>query len=108
LSTKVTKRELCRAVAEDLEISLCSASMVVQSFLDALEETLLTGRRVEIRGLGSFRVAATRKTRRRIPDTGNLVAVPSRRAIRFKVAGSLVLRAQNKRSKDARVVSSQQ
>ena len=57
---------------------------VVSAVLEAITIALRRGHRVEIRGLGSFRVKKYRARDGRNPKTGVYVAVPETRAISFR------------------------
>ena len=57
---------------------------VVSAVLEAITIALKRGHRVEIRGLGSFRVEKYRARDGRNPKTGVYVAVPETRAILFR------------------------
>lgn len=105
---KDTRKTLAIKAARRTGFCSRDCQNVIKAFLDSSIDTLLAGGEIELRGFGSFRVTVTRKTRRRIPDTGDLVVVPSKRVIRFRVAESLLLRTQKGKDKAARVVSTQQ
>lgn len=57
---------------------------VVDSILDAATEALSTGKRIEIRGFGSFDVGYRKPRKGRNPATGQSVEVPGKSVVRFK------------------------
>lgn len=61
------------------------ARMVVTIVLDAMSRSLAEGRRVEIRGFGSFNVHSRAARLNRNPRTGAPVQVPAKRVPHFKV-----------------------
>ena len=65
----MNKSELVKALADQANISLDEATLVVNTFVDSMKDSLLEGGRVEIRGFGSFKVmlAAIRAPVKRLP-----------------------------------------
>ena len=80
----MTKKEMARAIAEDLGILLTQARAVVQRVLDGITETLLTEGRIELRNFGVFEVKQRRPRQARNPRTGAKVAVPAKVVVTFK------------------------
>ena len=52
----MNKSELIKALADETNIPLDDASLVVNTFFDAMKKSLLSGERIEIRGFGSFKI----------------------------------------------------
>ncbi len=71
----MNKSELIKALAEENAISTDEASVVVNTFFDSIRKALLDKNRVEIRGLGSFKVKEYQGYSGRNPKTGELVTV---------------------------------
>ncbi len=65
------------------------ADFAVNTVLEALTNALVAGRRIEIRGLGSFSIRQRQARIRRNPRNGDSVAVPARRVIHFKPGKAL-------------------
>jgi integration host factor subunit beta len=61
----------------------------VKVLLQAMASALHEGKRIEVRGFGSFNLYTRKPRVARNPKTGDLVNVPSRRAIRFKPGKTL-------------------
>ena len=74
----MNKSELVKALADQANISLDEATLVVNTFVDSMKESLLEGGRVEIRGFGSFKVKEYGSYAGRNPRTGEKVAEPKR------------------------------
>ena len=75
----MNKSELVKALADQANISLDEATLVVNTFVDSMKESLLEGGRVEIRGFGSFKVKEYGSYAGRNPRTGEkVVAEPKR------------------------------
>ena len=65
------------------------ADIAVNTVFEALTNALVAGRRIEIRGLGSFSISQRQARIRRNPRNGDSVAVPARRVIHFKPGKAL-------------------
>jgi integration host factor subunit beta len=85
----VTKSELIDAVAEGAGLTGRDAAEVVTTVFSAMEDALVRGDRIEIRGFGSFRVKHYAAYTGRNPRTGDQVAVPAKVAPVFKVGREL-------------------
>ena len=71
------------------------AELVVAEILDAIQTTLAQGKRVEIRGFGSFALIYRSPRTGRNPKTGESVSVPERWVPHFK-AGKLLRKCVNR------------
>ena len=81
----VTRKELARQVAAQIDCTHAQAQEMVDALFTRLREQLMDGHRVEIRGFGVLNVTDTKpKPTARNPRTGERVAVPARRKVRFK------------------------
>ncbi len=63
--------------------------VVVNTIFDAMTEALKAGRRIEIRGFGSFQVKVREAREGRNPKTGEEVHIPDKRTPFFKVGKEL-------------------
>jgi integration host factor subunit beta len=63
--------------------------LAVNLIFEALSSALVTGRRMQIRGFGSFSMKQRQARIRRDPRNGDRVAVPARRVVHFKPGKSL-------------------
>lgn len=85
----MNKSELIKALAEKSDIPFDEASLVVKEFFDRMKEALKAGNRVEIRGLGSFKVKEYPPYSGRNPRTGAMVNVPPKRLPFFRAGKDL-------------------
>lgn len=91
----MTRTGLIRAVARRNQVPLAMAEKVVEVVFGRLEDALCQGRRVEIRGLGSFQVRHYAPRLGRDPRNQAPVPVGHRVRARFR-AGKDVLQRINK------------
>ncbi len=88
----MTKSDLIEAVAAaETDWTRGQADAAVNTIFDAMSDALVAGDRIEIRGLGSFRVMDRRPRTGRNPRTGESVAIPARKVPTF-TAGKLLRR----------------
>ena len=85
----MNKSELVKALADQANISLDEATLVVNTFVDSMKESLLEGGRVEIGGFGSFKVREYGSYAGRNPRTGEKVAVEPKRLPFFRAGKEL-------------------
>ena len=85
----MNKSELVKALADQANISLDEATLVVHTFVDSMKDSLLEGGRVEIRGFGSFKVKEYGSYAGRNPRTGEKVAVEPKRLPFFRAGKEL-------------------
>jgi integration host factor subunit beta len=65
------------------------AEFAVKAILDAMNDALVRGQRIEIRGFGSFSVSHHAPRMGRNPHNGESVAIPQRRVPHFKPGKAL-------------------
>lgn len=81
----MTKSDLIRWVSVKNEISYPEAENAVNAFFDTMTSALKEGRRVELRGFGSFAIREYDGYMGRNPRTGEVVNVAPKRLPFFKV-----------------------
>ena len=86
----MTRSELVEELAARFpQLSQRDAEVAVKAVLDALADALHNGRRVEIRGFGSFNVSHRAPRQGRNPRSGESVSVPPKRVPHFKPGKAL-------------------
>ena len=85
----MNKSQLIEAIAKDQNLALKKAEEVVNTVFGNMEEALVNGERVEIRGLGSFKVKNYDGYNGRNPKTGEVIKVTPKRLPFFKVGKEL-------------------
>lgn len=85
----MNKSELIRALAEKDDLSMDEAALVVNTFFECIRQTLLDNNRVEIRGLGSFKMKQYDGYVGRNPKTGDEVEVKPKRLPFFRAGKDL-------------------
>ena len=86
----MTKSELIIRLTERYpQLALADTELVVRTILDAVSQSLATGKRVEIRGFGSFVVNSYKSYTGRNPKTGESIDVKPKKLPFFKVGKEL-------------------
>ena len=85
----MNKSELIKTLADENDIPVDEAAMVVNVFIDSIKEALEDGDRVEIRGFGSFKIKNYGGYTGRNPKTGEMVKVQPKRLPFFRAGKEL-------------------
>ena len=81
----MTRSELInRLAAWPPQFAAKDVELAVRVILDALSSAVSQGKRIEIRGFGSFSLNHRRPRQGRNPRTGQIVPVPAKRLPQFK------------------------
>lgn len=86
----MTKSELIDKVLQNHNIlNQKSSEFLVNTVFSSIEEALIAGDKVEIRGFGSFTIRERSGREARNPKTGELVTITSKRTPFFKTGKEL-------------------
>jgi integration host factor subunit beta len=85
----MNKSQLIQALAKEEDLPLKKAEEVVNTVFSEMEDALVRGERVEIRGLGSFKVKQYEGYKGRNPKTGEVIEVAQKKLPFFKVGKEL-------------------
>jgi len=91
----MNKSKLVDLLAKRQNLTIKSAEEVVNTFFKEMEKSLIVGNRVEIRGLGSFKIKQYDSYNGRNPKTGKIIKVESKKLPFFKVGRELKERVDN-------------
>jgi nucleoid DNA-binding protein len=81
----ITRKELSVRVSSQLGCRKSLAEAAIDSIFHAMQDALLAGERIEIRGFGVFEVRkANARRHARNPRTGETLSIPPRRKVHFK------------------------
>ncbi|MEZ6060185.1 MAG: HU family DNA-binding protein [Planctomycetaceae bacterium] len=80
----MTKKEIVKAISEELGLTQLKTKEIVQKTFDAIVETLVEDRRIELRNFGVFEVKKRAARKARNPRTGGQVEVPAKFVVTFK------------------------
>ena len=80
----MTKKDLARAIAEEMDLTQTQAKEIIQRVLDGITETLVQEGRIELRNFGVFEVKKRKPRKARNPRTGENVKVAAKLVVAFK------------------------
>ena len=80
----MTKKEIVKQIAEKVDETQLKIKEIVQLTFDAIVETLIQDRRIELRNFGVFEVKKRAARKARNPRTGDKVFVPEKYVVTFK------------------------
>jgi DNA-binding protein HU-beta len=80
----VIKLDIVNRVADRTGVPKMKAEQAVDALFHSMKEALTRGERIELRGFGVFVVKPRKRGVGRNPRTGEEVAIPSGKTIRFK------------------------
>jgi nucleoid DNA-binding protein len=83
-SRVVTKKEIVKTISEEIGMTQLKTKEIVQKTFDAIVETLVEERRIELRNFGVFEVKKRAARKARNPRTGQRVDVPEKYVVTFK------------------------
>ncbi len=78
------KLDIINRLADETGIPKLKAEQAVEALFHSIKEALARGDRIELRGFGVFIVKPRKRGVGRNPRTGEEVAIPSGKTIRFK------------------------
>jgi nucleoid DNA-binding protein len=80
----VTKKEIVKAISEEIGLTQLKTKEIVQKTFDAIVETLVRDRRIELRNFGVFEVRKRAARKARNPRTSETVWVEEKYVVTFK------------------------
>jgi integration host factor subunit beta len=85
----MNKSDLTKALAKEYNLNVRKAEEIVDKFVDTMAKALISGDRIEIRGLGSFTIKEYEAYEGRNPKTGEKISVAGKRLPFFKCGKDL-------------------
>ena len=80
----MTKKDIVRTISEEVGLTQQQTKKIVQKTFDAIIDSLVKERRIELRNFGVFEVKHRAARKARNPRTGNQVEVPEKCVVTFK------------------------
>lgn len=80
----MTKKEIVKTISDEIGLTQLKTKEIVQKTFDAIVETLVEERRIELRNFGVFEVKQRAARKARNPRTGQRVDVAEKFVVTFK------------------------
>lgn len=87
--TEMLKKDIVDKVSVELGQQKQDIGLAVDIILETMADALKEGRRVELRGFGSFSTRERRPRNTKNPRTGVVMDIPERRTLHFTMSKSL-------------------
>lgn len=82
--TTITKKKLIQVISQERGVHPNDVRNVIQSFLDKMTDSLVSGDRLEFRDFGVFEIVERKQKIGRNPkNAGVPIIIPPRRAVKF-------------------------
>ncbi len=103
----MTKKEIVKTISEEIGLTQLKTKEIVQKTFDAIVETLVDEKRIELRNFGVFEVKKRAARKARNPRTGEKVFVPAKFVVTFKPGKEMEERVHELERRAARVAAQQ-
>ena len=80
----MTKKEIVKTISEEIGLTQLKTKEIVQKTFDAIVDTLVEDKRIELRNFGVFEVKKRAARKARNPRTGEKVFVAEKYVVTFK------------------------
>ena len=101
----MTKKEIVKTISEEIGLTQLKTKEIVQKTFDAIVETLVEDRRIELRNFGVFEVKKRAARKARNPRTGDRVDVPEKFVVTFKPGKEMEERVRQLEEEAARAAA---
>jgi DNA-binding protein HU-beta len=88
----MNKAELISKIADDVNITRGQANAALDSFVDAVTQSLKEGDKVTLVGFGTFSVSKRQARNGRNPQTGQSIKIKAKKVAKFKAGKELSAR----------------
>jgi nucleoid DNA-binding protein len=85
----MTKTEFVESLATTLDMPKSEGERVLGAVVDVLKQALQRGEKIDLRGLGVFKVRESKPRQARNPRTGEALLIPAKKTAVFKAGKEL-------------------
>ncbi len=86
---EMLKKDIVDEVSNELSMQKQDVNLAVEVILATMAKALEDGRRIELRGFGSFSVRQRKPRHTKNPRTGKMMDIPQRNTLHFTMSKSL-------------------
>jgi len=104
----VTKKEIVKTISDEIGLTQLKTKEIVQKTFDAIVETLVEEKRIELRNFGVFEVKKRAARKARNPRTGEKVYVAEKYVVTFKPGKEMEERVRELERKAAEAAQQRQ
>ncbi len=85
----LTRKELTETLADQLGFSQSNCALIVDSFLDKMKDSMMSGESIKLVHFGTFTVRDKSPRKGRNPRTGETITIKKRQAVSFRPSKKL-------------------
>jgi integration host factor subunit alpha len=85
----LTRKELTETLANQLGFSQSNCALIVDSFLDSMKGSMMSGESIKLVHFGTFTVRDKSPRKGRNPRTGETITIKKRQAVSFRPSKKL-------------------
>ena len=104
----MTKKEIVKTISEEIGMTQLKTKEIVQKTFDAIVETLVDEKRIELRNFGVFEVKKRAARKARNPRTGQRVDVPEKFVVTFKPGKEMEEKVRQLEEREAAAAAARQ
>lgn len=91
----MTKKDIAAAICSAHDLNKATAISVVDTVINTLADSFVSGENIYLRGFGTFYVKTTAEKKARNIKAGTTVVVPAGRTVKFRISKDLKNRMNN-------------
>lgn len=91
----MTRNDIAAAICRTHDLSKSTALGVVDTVINTLADSFVSGESTNFRGFGTFEVKATAEKKARDINAGTVVVIPAGRTVKFRPCKELKSRMNN-------------
>lgn len=91
----MTKNDIAAAICSTHDLPKATAISVVDTVINTLADSFVSGENIYLRGFGTFNVKTTAEKKARNINAGTTVVVPAGRTVKFRISKELKNRMNN-------------
>ncbi len=88
-TTNLTRKELTEKLADQLGFSQSNCALLVDTFIDNMKQTMVSGESIKLVHFGTFTVRNKAPRRGRNPRTGETITIKKRQTVSFRPSKKL-------------------
>ena len=104
----MTKKEIVKTISEEIGLTQLKTKEIVQKTFEAIIETLVEDKRIELRNFGVFEVKKRKARQARNPRTSEKVFVPEKYVVTFKPGKEMEQRVRDLDEQEAQQTQGKQ
>lgn len=91
----MTKEQLAKELATATGFQLCDAKKIVGTIIASVEDALLRGETIDLRGFGFLHPVNAPGRKARNIKTGETIIIPSRKSVKFRISKKFLAALNN-------------